>query len=367
MKVLIVDDSALMRRYLAEIIEADGRCTAAIARNGVEALSMLETFDPDVITLDVNMPEMDGLTCLANIMSLKPKPVIMVSSITEEGAEVTLEALALGAVDFIQKPGGTISLNVGRIQSELRAKVQSAARARLRRSAGLANRLRAQRREVAAPRREPVSARSAGAGGEGVVVIGVSTGGPNVLEEILTSLDADFAWPVVVAQHMPGSFTGVFANRLNAECRVEVLEAAVQTTLEAGKVFIAKGDADIIISRRQGRVVVTPMPQSSSYTWHPSVERLVESAMSCFEADRIIGVMLTGMGNDGAEAMAELKRRGGRTIAQDEATCVVFGMPGELVKRGGASVVLPDTAITRQLTEWVGTTAVRGEKRLGAR
>ncbi|HRJ60336.1 MAG TPA: response regulator, partial [Azospirillaceae bacterium] len=153
MKVLIVDDSALMRRHLSEILQRRGGCQVMLARNGAEALSALESFDPDVITLDINMPEMDGLTCLSNIMTRKPKPVVMVSSLTDAGAEITLQALALGAVDFVHKPDGTISLNVDRIETEILEKVQAASRARLRRTVGLTNRIRAQSGRAESPRR----------------------------------------------------------------------------------------------------------------------------------------------------------------------------------------------------------------------
>jgi len=356
-RVLIVDDSALMRRHLREILETGG-FEVMLARNGVEGLAALESFDPDVITLDINMPEMDGLTCLSRIMASRPKPVVMVSSLTEKGAEVTFEALALGAVDYIHKPDGTISLNVARIEQEILAKVTAAARARIRRSIGLTNRVRSAglTRET---RREAGTAPSllpALPPGEiGVVLVGVSTGGPGTLEEILPGLPADFPWPVVVAQHMPGSFTAVFARRLNTMCRVTVIEAAGQMPLEPGVVYIAKGDADVVVGRRATRSVVNPMPAGPQFLWHPSVARLVESALHALPPQRLIGVLLTGMGDDGAEAMTTLRQRGGRTIAQDEASSVIYGMPGELVKRGGASQILPASQIAAQLCGWLMT------------
>lgn len=354
-KVLVVDDSALMRRHLREILEQRAGCEVALARNGVEALSALDTFSPDVITLDINMPEMDGLTCLSHIMARRPLPVVMVSSLTEEGAEITLQALALGAVDFIQKPEGTISLNVNRIENEIIAKVTGAVRARVRRSIGLSGRLRAERDRTNSrtERRTLAALPPSDPGLFGVVVIGVSTGGPGTLEQILPRLPADFPWPVVVAQHMPGSFTSVFARRLNELCAATVIEASCQMPLEAGVVYIGKGDADVVIGRRATRYVINPMPSGEQYLWHPSVARLVESAMHALPAEQVIGVMLTGMGDDGAEAMNTLFRKGGRTIAQDEATSVVWGMPGELVKRGGANLVLPCDRITAQLLSWL--------------
>ncbi|HAQ00777.1 MAG TPA: chemotaxis response regulator protein-glutamate methylesterase, partial [Rhodospirillum rubrum] len=190
----------------------------------------------------------------------------------------------------------------------------------------------------------------------GVVLIGVSTGGPGTLEEVLPGLSAGFPWPVVVAQHMPGSFTPVFARRLNDLCPLTVIEASAQMPLEPGVIYIAKGDADVVIGHRATRFVVNPMPAGPHYLWHPSVTRLVESALRALPPERIIGVLLTGMGDDGAEAMAEVKRRGGRTIAQDEASSVIFGMPGELVKRGGANLVLPASRIAGQLNAWMSRT-----------
>lgn len=367
-KVLIVDDSALMRRHLKEILESRGGHEVVMARNGAEALLALESANPDVITLDINMPEMDGLTCLSRIMAARPKPVVMVSSLTEQGAEATLQALALGAVDFIQKPEGTISLNVARIEQEILDKVEAASRARIRRSIGLTNRLRTQsgrveqkrERRVAAPALAPLEI-----GEPGIVVIGVSTGGPGTLEEILPRIPADFPWPVVVAQHMPGSFTAVFARRLNDLCNLTVVEAAAQMPLEPGVIYVGKGDADVVIGKRATRYVVNPMPAGAQYLWHPSVTRLVESAMHAFPPERVIAVMLTGMGDDGANAMCELRRKGGRTIAQDEASSVVWGMPGELVKRGGASVVLPADRIAGQLFTWLSRPGAEKEMRHG--
>jgi two-component system chemotaxis response regulator CheB len=298
---------------------------------------------------------MDGITCLSRIMVTRPKPVVMVSSLTEEGAEATLQALSLGAVDFVHKPGGTISLSIERINRELLAKVRAASKAKVRRSLGLKGRLANDRTRLGARAavRTPHPAGTLSRGRAGLVLVGVSTGGPGTLEEILPRLPADFPWSVIVAQHMPGSFTGVFARRLNEGCRMRVVEAAQRMPLEPGTVYIAKGDADIAISRGATGFVATPVPLGRDHLWHPSVQRMVTSALDAAPADRLIGVQLTGMGDDGAEAMATLRQRGGLTIAQDEETSVVFGMPNELIKRGGATVVLPSGAIAGQLIDWL--------------
>jgi len=371
-KALIVDDSALMRRHLKQILEGRGGYEVMTVRNGVDALEALRSFDPDVITLDVNMPEMDGLTCLSRIMAERPKPVVMVSSLTERGAEVTFEALALGAVDFIHKPDGTISLNVQQVEAELLDKVNTARHARFRRSVGLRQRLRSQtgdsgeRRSTTADGSSTALASSAG-DGFGAVIIGVSTGGPGTLEEVLPAIPAGFPWAVVVAQHMPSSFTAVFARRLADLCRLPVVEAAQMMPLKPGVIYIAKGDADVVISKRSMGWVVNPMPAGSQYLWHPSVGRLVESALHAMPADRLVGVLLTGMGDDGADAMCELKRRGGRTIAQDEASSIIWGMPGELFKRGGANLVLAADRIAPQLDAWLTPRGPAREVRDGAR
>ena len=350
-KLLIVDDSALMRKHLNDFLSAQEGFVVRTARNGAEALLLLEEFDPDVITLDVNMPEMDGITCLSRIMVTRPKPVIMLSSLTEEGAETTLQALSLGAVDFVQKPGGTISLSLERVHNELLAKIRAAARARVKRTIGLKGRLVQERTRISGRNAQPNSGLNKDK--LGLVLVGVSTGGPGTLEEILPKLPADFPWPIVIAQHMPGSFTAAFARRLNDLCQMHVVEAHVQCPVERGVIYIARGDADATITKRAAGISITPMPAARECLWHPSVHRLVTSAMTAVPAERLVGVQLTGMGDDGAEAMAKLHSQGGFTIAQDAETCVVFGMPNELIRKGGASVVLPSDQIARQLVEWI--------------
>ncbi len=336
-KLLIADDSALMRKCLGEIFRAEGDFEVCVARNGAEALALAHSFAPDVITLDVNMPEMDGITCLSRIMTECPKPVVMVSSLTSAGAEVTLEALALGAVDFISKPDGTVSLHMDKITAALVAKVRGAARARLRQSRGLLDRVRHGSR-IAALHQSDRSAeqpspsrlqqpRRDGAGATpdlpGLVLIGVSTGGPGAIESILPQLSRGFAWPILIAQHMPESFTGVFARRINTMCDIEVVEATRPMKLQPGVAYVGRGDADIVVGQRAGEMCAVPMPASPRHIWHPSVERMVSSAMEQIAPKRLLGIMLTGMGDDGAQAMVELRERGGRTIAESEETAIV--------------------------------------------
>jgi two-component system chemotaxis response regulator CheB len=352
LKLLIVDDSALMRKCLGEIFKAEGDFDVSFARNGAEALTMARSIAPDVITLDVNMPEMDGITCLSRIMVECPKPVVMVSSITGEGAEVTLQALSLGAVDFIPKPDGTVSLHINQIRGQLISKVRNAASARLRKSHGLLERVRYSSQSVDNPKRAAGPAPSTTGPIRGIVLIGVSTGGPAAIETILPRLHGDFPWPILIAQHMPETFTGVFASRLNALAQIEVVEVTRPLKLRAGVAYIGRGDADFQVGLRGGALTAIPFPASASHRWHPSVDRLVTSALQHVAPEQLLGVMLTGMGDDGAAAMAELRSRGGRTIAESEDTAVVWGMPGELVKRGGASRILPIERIADQIRQW---------------
>ncbi|MCK6388210.1 chemotaxis-specific protein-glutamate methyltransferase CheB [Zoogloea sp.] len=361
-KLLIVDDSALMRRQLTQLFQAEGDFEVRLARNGKEAVDENRDFQPDVVTLDINMPEMDGLTALSHIMATRSVPVVMVSSLTEKGALATFEALALGAVDYVAKPGGTISLSIDDVRDELVGKVRAAARARPRRSSRAANnapspargsvveRMREERAAAGAVRKSFV--RRSGAHSDGLVIIGVSTGGPSTLEQILPRLPEDFPYPVVVAQHMPPSFTGPFANRMNQACALEVVEANRPLELKAGMVFIARGGADLVVAVRAGKPMVIPKPESAQHLWHPSVELLGRSVLEHCNVGHVIAVMLTGMGNDGADAFTEIKRLGGRTIAESEESAVVFGMPKELIERGGAGRVLHAEAIADQIIDW---------------
>jgi two-component system chemotaxis response regulator CheB len=344
-RLLIVDDSALMRKLLGQIFAAERDFEIEFARDGAEALTIISSFRPDVVTLDIHMPLMDGLACLDRIMLEQPCPVVMVSSLTEEGAEETFAALEMGAVDFIAKPSGAISLSIEELTPRLVEKVRTAAAVRIRRSRRLAERVRLVQPK-SSPRR--VVTRSSGTdprqptpepGRPGLVLIGTSTGGPPALDAVLGELPGDFAWPVVVAQHMPASFTGPLAKRLDKLCALTVSEVSRQTRLERGNIYIARGDADILISSRAGALVAMAAPSDQVYRWHPSVERMVRSAMKHVPAVDLVGVLMTGMGNDGAAAMTELQAAGGYTIAEAEETAVVWGMPGELVRLGGASEI----------------------------
>ena len=346
-RLLVVDDSALMRRLVSAVFANQVGFELATARNGVEALAMLAEFRPDVVTLDIHMPEMDGLACLDRIMLDRPCPVIMVSSLTAEGARVTLEALELGAVDFIAKPAGALSLAMEEFAPLLVEKVRQAAMMRPRRSHRLLERVQRQGAALASDPGLPPVTRSWPAPAmpgqavpredvPGLVLVGSSTGGPPALEALLSRLPAGFPWAVVVAQHMPAAFTLPLAQRLGRLCALPVIEAAEKQRLTAGHVYIGRGDADIVLARHAAGLVVMPVAASPTHRWHPSVERLVDSARAHFPPCQLVGVLMTGMGNDGAIAMTQLRQDGGHTIAEAEETAVVWGMPGELVRAGGA-------------------------------
>ncbi|SOC21076.1 chemotaxis-specific protein-glutamate methyltransferase CheB [Rhodobacter maris] len=358
MRLLVVDDSALMRRMLQECFAGEPDIELLAARDGEDALAKLHSFAPDVITLDINMPKMDGLSCLARIMEERPCPVVMVSSLTERGALATFEALELGAVDYVAKPDGTVSLSLDLVYDELRAKVRAAfagKRAKARNAARPAPARLAPKAPPAAPAARVVQIGRNRAGSEPVelVVIGSSTGGPKTLGDILAALPADFPAPILIAQHMPPRFTRIYAERLAGICRIKIRELDRAQPLQPGTAYIAQGAKDVIVTRKMRRLCAEPMPLDGGLTWHPSVSRMVASALETLAPERLVGVMLTGMGDDGAAEMARIHQNGGRTIAESEETAVVWGMPQQLIAYDGASVVLPCDRVAEQLRHWL--------------
>jgi two-component system, chemotaxis family, protein-glutamate methylesterase/glutaminase len=338
-KVLVVDDSAVVRGVMSRIISAQPDMTVAgLANDPLVAIERLRTSQPDVITLDVEMPRMHGLDFLAKLMRIRPLPVLMVSSQTTQGAEVTLRALELGAVDFVAKPelsGGGASLDA--YSTELAEKLRGAAAARVRR-------VRAADGEAAAPSAAPQGARR-----DKVIVIGASTGGVEALREVLTPLPATMP-PILIAQHMPGGFTHSFAQRLDSLCQIRVKEAQQGETPLPGHAYIAPGGRHLLLAGRPGRLTLQLTDTPPVNRHRPSVDTLFRSTAQA-AGSRVIGVMLSGMGADGALGMVELRRCGSYNLAQDEASCVVFGMPKQAIAMKAVDDVLPLRTISRRLVD----------------
>jgi two-component system, chemotaxis family, protein-glutamate methylesterase/glutaminase len=322
-RVLIVDDSALMRALLSDLLGADpGIVVVGTASDPLIARDRIKALNPDVITLDVEMPRMDGIAFLEKIMTLRPMPVLMVSSLTQAGADTTLRALELGAVDYVAKPMIDLKQGMQALREELIAKVKVAAGARVR--------------SHGAP-----PARLAGAGyqsSERVVAIGASTGGVEALQEILYALPADSP-AIVVTQHMPPVFTSSFARRLDAACAVAVAEASHDARVLPGHVYIAPGGRHLEIGR-SGADYVCRIHDGELVSGHrPSVDVLFRSVARSAGANAV-GVILTGMGRDGALGLAEMRAAGARTLGQDEASCLVYGMPKAAREQGGVETEL---------------------------
>ena len=332
-RVLIVDDSALIRGMLSEFINRQpDMLVVGAAPDPIAARDMIRNLNPDVLTLDVEMPRMDGIDFLEKLMRLRPMPVVMVSTMTQQGADTTLRALELGAVDFVAKPKLDVSKGMQASANEIVEKVRLAASAHVRRQAA-----------PSASLSTPVLALGSRASTEKLLIIGASTGGTEAIKEVLMPMPPD-APGILVTQHMPPGFTKSFAQRLDGLCKISVKEAEDNERILPGHAYIAPGDFHLLV-RKSGANYVTALSSDAPVNRHrPSVEVLFRSAAQCVGSNAI-GIMLTGMGKDGASAMLEMKRAGAFTVAQDEATCVVFGMPKEAIAAGGVDEILPLGAI----------------------
>jgi two-component system chemotaxis response regulator CheB len=328
-RVLVVDDSSFMRRMVTEIIQSSRKfCVIDTATNGKEALEKIAALKPDVITMDIEMPVMNGLEALEQIMKRFPTPVVMLSSHTTHGAKETLRSLELGAVDFVCKPSGSVSLDIEAVKLLLRAKLRIAASARVFRQDATPKPPVIKK----APLRQEPQASS-----KWVVAIASSTGGPRALETIIPQLPAALPASVLVVQHMPHGFTAAMAERLNSLSAVEVKEAADGDDIIDGRVLIAPGGKHLLV-RSGSRVSTTDDPPIMGV--RPAADILMLSAAKIFGASAL-GVILTGMGRDGADGIAAIHQAGGVTIAEDESTCVVYGMPRAAVEQGGVDKSLP--------------------------
>ncbi|MHB1123352.1 MAG: protein-glutamate methylesterase/protein-glutamine glutaminase [Ramlibacter sp.] len=343
-KVLIVDDSALMRAFLASVVEAQPDMeVAAVAADPLIAIEQIRLRSPDVVTLDVEMPRMNGLEFLRKLMSVRPLPVVMISSLTREGAQTTLHALELGAVDFVAKPADRAQFEASTAEIADKIRTASLARVPRRAPAGVAP------LAVAAP---ALVAPRLLSGGDRVIAIGASTGGVEALREVLSALPAGMP-PILVAQHMPAGYTEPFARRLDAICRITVKEAQDGEPALPDVAYIAPGGRHLALARRGLGYLVRVNDEPPVNRHRPSVDALFRTVADA-AGGRAIAVMLTGMGADGADAMLRLRTAGGYTLAQDEASCVVFGMPRQAIAAGAVREVLPLGQLARRLVELAG-------------
>ena len=335
-RVLVVDDSALVRSLLTEIInrQPDMECVGA-ANDPLVAREMIRDLNPDVLTLDVEMPRMDGLEFLARLMRLRPMPVVMISTLTEAGADVTLKALELGAVDFVAKPRVGVAGGLGDLSGHIVESIKIAASAKIRRS-------------IKPDYHPKISVNPLGrVSTEKIIFIGASTGGTEAIREVLTLLPADSP-AVVIVQHMPAGFTASFAARLDSLCRLTVREATHGARILPGHAYVAPGGKQFSVARSGANYVAVVEDGPLVNRHKPSVEVLFKSGAEVVGRNAF-GIMLTGMGSDGASAMRLMKDAGSYNYVQDEVTCVVFGMPREAIERGAADEVLPITAIAPAL------------------
>ena len=349
--VLIVDDSALIRKQLGDTLDKAGY-DIGFAKTGLEAVEFVQEFDFDAITMDINMPVMDGITAVREIMKIKPTPILMVSSLTSEDAEITFEALEAGAIDFILKPG-TITLRLEESEEEILSKVKAIAsipknRIKIKKQAT------ARRLDLTKTNNEVVKSLSTAkhTKADGLVLVGSSTGGPGLIEDIVCSVPADYPFPIIIIQHMPENFTQGFAKRLNGKSKLEVSESFVGGTAIAGQVIIAKGGCHLVVGKKASGVLVLKHKDKNHRFFTPSVDELFLSVSKVFDCTKVLAVELTGIGDDGAQGMLALRDNGAYTIAEDETTAVVYGMPKVCWEKGAAQKKLPFPKVLKEILEF---------------
>lgn len=355
-RVLIVDDSGFFRRRLTEMLGADARLeVVGAAANGAEAVEQVAKLRPDVVTMDIEMPVMDGITAVRRIMAAHPTPILMFSSLTTDGAKATLDALDAGAVDYLPKKFEDISRDQDEAKRQLCERVYAVGNRRAARApaarptSGLATATRPTATPAtSAPR--PAAMPAARRGSFKLVAIGTSTGGPVALQQVLTKLPAGFPLPLVLIQHMPGSFTPAFAQRLNQQCAIEVREARDGDELKPGLALLAPGGKQMVLEQRGSRTQIRITESEPGQNYKPSVDVTFSSAAKAFPG-QVLAVVLTGMGADGREGARLLKQGGSSVWAQDEASCVVYGMPAAVAEAGLTDAVLPLSEIGTAISQ----------------
>jgi len=349
--VLIVDDSALVRKQLGEMIDTLG-FTIEFAKNGQDAVNKATEFQYDVITMDINMPVMDGIEAVRQIMQAQPTPILMVSSLTTDDASITMDAMDLGAVDYIAKPG---TMNVGKRENreEILEKISSLSRISPRRlKRKMARPVQRERRRSETTQREvQANPNVTSKDIEKVILIGSSTGGPGLIEQICSSLPANFKHPVCIVQHMPEQFTAAFAQRLDRASVLTVQESKQNMELLPGNIYVARGGVHMNFAKKvSGKIVIREEKNKGDNFFQPSVNDMMNSALDIFDGKQLVGVVLTGIGDDGADAMVSIKKAGAYTLGESEESATVYGMPKEAYERGGVSEQLNFTQILKKLS-----------------
>ena len=359
--MLVVDDSAFMRKLIQEFLsEQDHIAVVGTARNGQDAIAKIKLLRPHVLTMDVEMPVMSGLEALQVIMKEHPLPVIMLSSTTKEGTENTLLAMDYGAVDFVAKPSGTISLDLHKVRDELVSKVTSAAGAKvqvLRKPAPTIKQAHLQKLTMQEPLEQPTTplrpVTNSVSSRRKVVLIGASTGGPRALQEVVSALPKTIAAPVVIVQHMPAGFTKSLANRLNRLSAVAVKEAEHGDALQNGNVYLAPGGFHLTLTQRESTIFIELNENPPRNGHRPSVDTMLESVTSIDSVEKIV-VILTGMGADGSKGLVQLSCKDPViTIAESQDTCIVYGMPKAAVATGLVQEILPLSMISTTIMKYL--------------
>ncbi|MFZ3172793.1 MAG: chemotaxis response regulator protein-glutamate methylesterase [Carboxydocellales bacterium] len=342
-RVLIVEDSAFMRQFISNIISTDHLLEViGAARHGAEGLALTQQLKPDVITMDIEMPVMDGLTAVEKIMALCPTPIVMLSSLTTDGADATIKALELGAVDFIPKPSGSISIDLGKVKGDITEKIKIAAKAKISSHLTVTRTLA----KVSKPNFEVTNRKL-----NKIIAIGTSTGGPKALQEILPLLPRSLPAGVLIVQHMPKGFTKSLADRLDSMSQINVREAKDGDELVAGLALIAPGDFHMTTNEVGGRVIIN-LNQEPAYSGHrPSVDVMFKTVAK-LSLDKV-GVILTGMGGDGSDGLVLIKQNMGKTIAQNEDSCIVFGMPKVAIEKKAVDNIVPLNKIAMEIMKLI--------------